>query len=140
MLQYYSDHYLFGHKNSHSFARAVCCCCIDDPEPKYLYKGKKLYVKSEKVAEPEDINWNSYQVGICGKIFRLIFSTFIILVFLAISCTIIGLCSIYISSHSVSCEGIIIPPSVSEAKIKITTEKEKKCFCNANFISSFNSD
>lgn len=60
MLQYYSDHYLFGHKNSHSFARAVCCCCIDDPEPKYLYKGKKLYVKSEKVAEPEDINWNSY--------------------------------------------------------------------------------
>lgn len=83
--------------------RGICCCCIDDPEKKHLYKGKKLYVKTEKVPEPEDINWNSYEVGICGKIFRVLIAALIIIVFLAISCTVIGLCSIYISSHSVSC-------------------------------------
>lgn len=103
MLQYYSDHYLFNTKNSHSCMRGICCCCIDDPEKKHLYKGKKLYVKTEKVPEPEDINWNSYEVGICGKIFRVLIAALIIIVFLAISCTVIGLCSIYISSHSVSC-------------------------------------
>lgn len=140
MLQYYSDHYLFNTKNSHSCMRGICCCCIDDPEQKHLYKGKKLYVKTEKVPEPEDINWNSYEVGICGKIFRVLIAALIILVFLAISCTVIGLCSIYISSHSVSCEGVIIPSTLADAKSTITTDKDKKCYCNANFISSFNDD
>lgn len=140
MLQYYSDHYMFNNKNSHSCMRGMCCCCVDDPEPKYLYKGKKLYVKTDKVPEPEDINWNSYEVGICGKIFRILFSALIIIVFLAISCTIIGLCSIYISAHSVSCEGVTIPTTLQVANATITTEKEKKCYCNANFITSFSDD
>ena len=121
MLQYYSDHYLFNNKNSHGCFRATCCCCIDDPQPKYLYKGKKLYVKNERVAEPEDINWDSYEVGFCGKIIRVLISTVIILVFLAVSCTIIGLCSIYISSHSVSCENVYVAPDLASARVNITT-------------------
>ena len=40
----------------------------------------------------------------------------IILVFLAISCTLIGLCSIYISSHAEDCEGVEYPNTVSEAE------------------------
>lgn len=118
--------------------RTICCCCIDDPQPKYLYKGKKLYVKTEKVPEPEDINWNSYEVGIFGKIIRVLVSAIIIIVFLALSCTIIGLCSIYISSHSVSCEGVIIPNDLATAKTNLTTEREIKCYCQANLIASIN--
>lgn len=60
MLQYFSDHYLFENKNTHSLVRSICCCCVNEPDQKYLYKGKKLYVINEKVPEPEDINWDSY--------------------------------------------------------------------------------
>ena len=87
--------------------------------------------------EPEDINWNSYEVGILGKIFRVLIAALIIIVLLALSCTIIGLCSIYISSHSVSCEGVTIPPDVATAKTTLTTDKEIKCFCQANLFASF---
>lgn len=62
MEAYYNEHYLFSHKKSHSCMRAVCCCCVDDPEPKHLFKGNKLYVKSNKVPEPEDLNWDAYEV------------------------------------------------------------------------------
>lgn len=49
MLEYYSNHYLFGNKISHSFMRTLCCCCIDEPEPRYLFEGKKLYIKEDKL-------------------------------------------------------------------------------------------
>lgn len=49
MLDFYSNHYLFSESNSHALTRAICCCCVDDPAPKYLYKGKPLFVKSMKV-------------------------------------------------------------------------------------------
>lgn len=138
MLEYYNEHYLFNTRNTHSCMRSLCCCCIDDPEQKYLYKGKKLYIKTEKVPEPEDINWDSYEVGCCGKIFRVLISVVIILVFLAISCSIIGLCSIYISSHAVSCDGLVIPSNLENAKSVNATGQLLKCFCTANFIESFN--
>jgi hypothetical protein len=32
---------------------SVCCCCIDDVESKYLYKGKPLKIKNPKVSNPE---------------------------------------------------------------------------------------
>lgn len=67
------------------------------------------------------------------------FSAFIIIVFLAISCTIIGLCSVYISSHSVSCQNVFIPATVTEAQANSTlSDLEKKCFCSNNFLSSLN--
>ena len=114
MLTYFNNHYLFSTK-LHGFARSICCCCVDDPEPKYLLKGQKLFVKNDKVPEPEDINWENYEIGTCSKCCRVFFAIFIILVFLALSCTIIGLCSIYISANSIDCEGVTIPGTVAEA-------------------------
>ena len=62
MEDYYNKHYLFAHKKSHTVMRSLCCCCVDDPEPKHLFKGHKLYVKTDKVPEPEDLNWDAYEV------------------------------------------------------------------------------
>ena len=140
MENYYSNHYLFSHKKSHTFMRGVCCCCVDDPEPKHLFKGNKLYVKSEKVPEPEDLNWDAYEVGGCGKCCRILLALFIIVFFLAISCTLIGLCSIYISSHSGDCEGVEFPDTVSEAEDEDLDDTQKKCFCSSNFVSSLSDD
>lgn len=138
MLTYFNRHYLFD-TNLHGCVRSICCCCVDDPEPKYLFKGQKLYIKNEKVPEPEDINWDSFEVGCCGKFCRVLVSVLVILVFLALSCTIIGLCSIYISSNSIDCTNVTIPATVAEAEATITSDTDKKCFCNSNLFESFNS-
>jgi hypothetical protein len=114
MLNYFNDHYLFSN-SGHAFTRSLCCCCVDDPEPKYLFRGEKLYIKSEKVPEPEDINWENHQIGCCSKFCRVLFGIFIFLIFLALSCTIIGLCSIYISANSVDCTSITSPSTLAEA-------------------------
>lgn len=114
MLTYFNKHYLFN-TNLHGCARSICCCCVDDPEPKYLFKGQKLFVKNDKVPEPEDINWDSVEVGVCGKICRVLVAILVILIFLGISCTIIGLCSIYISANSIDCTSVVFPTSVAEA-------------------------
>ena len=53
---------------------------------------------------------------------------------------IIGLCSIYISANSIDCTGVAIPNSVYEAEQSLTSDFEKKCFCNSNFISSLSSN
>lgn len=37
-LTYFNDHYLFD-VCGHSCMRNLCCCCVDTPEPKYLFNG-----------------------------------------------------------------------------------------------------
>lgn len=39
LLQYYSDHYMFD-RGLHSCWKAMCGCCINDPERKYLFRGE----------------------------------------------------------------------------------------------------
>ena len=52
----------------------------------------------------------------------------IILLFLALSCTIVGICGVYISSHSNNCEGV---------DISTMTSTNAQCYCNANLVASF---
>ena len=89
---------------------------------------------------PEDINWESYDLTCCGNFLRLFFSAFIIILFLAISCAIVGLCGIYISSHSTSCEGI--DTSIYTAQTATATNNETiiRCYCSANLVASFSDD
>ena len=71
---------------------------------------------------------------------RYILSFLLILVFLAITCTIIGLCTVYISTHSSDCDAVSIPTTIAAAQA-ITDSTVIKCYCNSNLISSFtNSD
>lgn len=51
MLEFYSNYYLFSEKNSHSLARAICCCSDELPR-QCQYNGRTLYIKTEKVPEP----------------------------------------------------------------------------------------
>ena len=74
-----------------------------------MFHGQKLLIKSERVPAPEDINWGSFELSAGSKLFRVLFSFFIIVVFLAVSCTVIGLCSIYINSHAGTCDGVTLP-------------------------------
>ena len=71
-----------------------------------------------------------------GLITRYLLSFILILVFLAISCTIIGLCTIYISTRSSNCDSVSVPSTLAAAKI-VTDNAVLKCFCNANLFSSF---
>ena len=56
--------------------------------------------------------------------------------FLALSCTIIGLCTIYISTHSSNCDSINVPTSLAAAQA-VTDQATLKCYCNANLFNSF---
>lgn len=56
--------------------------------------------------------------------------------FLAISCTIIGLCTIYISTHSSDCDSITVPSTLAAAMV-VTDTSIIKCYCNANLFASF---
>lgn len=56
--------------------------------------------------------------------------------FLAISCTIIGLCTIYISTRSSNCDSINVPTTLATA-LTITDQATLKCYCNANLFNSF---
>lgn len=56
-------------------------------------------------------------------------------IFLLLSCTIIGLCTIYISTHSSNCDSVSVPTTLAQAQAS-TSESEIKCYCNANIISS----
>lgn len=69
-------------------------------------------------------------------IIRYLLSVILILIFLAISCTIIGLCTIYISTHSSNCDSITVPTTLANA-LMITDSAVLKCYCNANLFSSF---
>lgn len=95
-----------------------------------------MFIKNEKVSSPEDIEWESFEIGACSKLFRVLFTIVIILIFLAISSTIIGLCSIYISSHSGSCADVTIPGSAADASAT-NNATIIQCYCDANLIVSF---
>lgn len=60
----------------------------------------------------------------------------VILIFLAVSCAIIGLCSLYISSHASNCESVTVPTTYTAAAAS-SNPVEVRCFCEANLIASF---
>ena len=85
---------------------------------------------------PEDINWGSFELSPCSKFFRVLFSALIILIFLAVSCAIIGLCSIYINTHSGNCDGVTIPTSATAAS-STNNSTVLQCYCYSNLVASF---
>ena len=64
------------------------------------------------------------------------FAFFIILLFLLVSCIIIGLCSIYITSQSKNCDGLVVS-SYTAATATAAGDTVLKCYCNAHFVDSF---
>lgn len=85
---------------------------------------------------PEDINWGTFELSFCSRFFRGLFAFLIILIFLAVSCAIIGLCSIYISSHASNCDSVTVPTTYAQAQATSDTVA-LRCYCEANLISSF---
>ena len=55
---------------------------------------------------------------------------------MAISCAIIGLCSIYINTHSGSCDGVTIPTTTTAASAT-NNSTVLQCYCYSNLVSSF---
>ena len=85
---------------------------------------------------PEDINWGHFEITTCGRVLRGCFAFFIILAFLLVSCIIIGLCSIYITSQTKNCDGITVS-SYTAATATAAGDAVLKCYCSANLVSSF---
>lgn len=108
------------------------------PELDNQYKLSQKYeilIKNDEVPAPEDINWDSFEISICSKVMRLLFAALIILIFLCLSCAIIGLCTIYVSTHSSNCDSVTIPSSLAQAQAS-TDPTVKTCYCNANVLTS----
>lgn len=59
------------------------------------------------------------------------------MVFLALSCCIIGICSIYISSHSGNCDGLNISSYTTATATASGSTTIMQCYCNANLMESF---
>ena len=133
-MAYYSDHYLFV-SDLHSCMNAMCCCCIDTVEDKYLYKGRPLKILKSKVSNPEDINWQSYEIDGLSKFFRVLVAFIIILVFILVSCSIIALCSIYINTHSSDCSSF---DSTLNCVTTACADADKTCYCNKNLFAALN--
>lgn len=61
----------------------------------------------------------------------------VILVFLALSCTIIGLCSIYISTSSKNCDGFEASKYTPSSATATGDSSILRCYCNAKLVDSF---
>lgn len=59
----------------------------------------------------------------------------VILIFLGITCAIVGLCSIYIASHASNCQNITIPSTLAAAQLS-TDSAAVQCYCDANLVST----
>ena len=135
-LTHFEKQYLF--KNwSHCCMRSFFSFCIKNKESEKntVFHDNQLFVSETYPPHPEDINWASFEIGICNKIFRSIFAGVVILIFLALSCTIIGLCSMYIQTHSSNCDGI--DTSMYTVNSLPSDSTTMQCYCNANLVSSF---
>lgn len=88
------------------------------------------------MSSPEDINWGTFELSFCSRFFRSLCSFCVIMIFLGISCAIIGLCSIYISSHASNCENVVVPTTYDQA-VATADKVALKCFCEVNLIDSF---
>ena len=97
-------------------------------------------IANEHPPAPEDINWESYDLTFCGNLLRLFFSIFIIVLFLCISCIIVGLCGVYISSHSNNCDSIDTSQLTAAQATATNNETIIRCYCNANLVASFTDD
>jgi hypothetical protein len=76
----------------------------------------------------------------CGKIARGCLAFFVILAFLAVSCSIIGICSIYISSHSNNCDGVAVSSYTATTATASGSTIVMQCYCNAHLVDSFTDD
>lgn len=95
-LEYFKKHYLFSASSFHSCMHSVCCCCIEEIKPEFVYDTKPLKIRNSTVPDPEEINWESFEIDGLSRCFRVCFAILVIIVFLLISCAALGICSIYI--------------------------------------------
>lgn len=59
----------------------------------------------------------------------------VILIFLGVTCSIVGLCSIYIASHASNCQNVTVPSTLAQAQAS-TDSTAIQCYCDANLVSA----
>ena len=101
-----------------------------------MFKGKVLKVKNVKVTDPEEINWDSFDITWCSKITRVILAILVVLVFIVVCSTLVALCSIFIQTNAVNCSGY---NSISYDVAKVATDSMTvTCFCNSELLNFWN--
>ncbi len=120
--------------------RGCCCCCINKPDERGVYHNSTLMVANDSPPTPSDINWTNYDLSTCGKVLRVSLSILIILLFLGVNSTIVGLCGVYISSHSNDCDSIDTSTYTASSAAATGDSTILRCYCNANLVASFTDD
>ena len=135
-LSYFNEHYLFD-SCCHGCIRSCCCCCLKKPDQKAIFQEHTLFASPEQPSTPADINWGHFELSCCSKTVRFLFAFFVILVFLLLSTTIVGLCGIYISAHSNDCDGVNTASYTAASATATNDQRIIRCYCNANLVASF---
>lgn len=131
LLDFYSHHYLYSSLFHECCMHGCCCCCIPDIAEKYKFQGAKLSVKNSKVTDPEEINWDSFDISMCSKITRVIIAIIVILVFIVVCSTLVALCSIFIQTNAEDCSGVGTTTLVAAQAAQVANNATVvTCFCN----------
>lgn len=136
MVDFYSNRYMFSTTFHSCCMHGLFCCCIDDFPNDHKFRGKALKIKNTKVVDPEEINWDSFDISWCSKITRVLLAIFVVLVFIVICSTLVALCSIFIQTNAVNCSGY---DSITYETAKTTSDSMTvTCFCNSELLNFWN--
>lgn len=127
-MDFYADHYSFSTLFHQCVMRGCLCCCIKQLPYDYRFNNAELKIKNPKVTDPEEINWDSFDISWTSKILRVVFAVFAILLFVVVCSTLVALCSIFIQTNAINCTGLT---GYNITQVQTSGDPAiKTCFCN----------
>lgn len=111
-------------------------CCTPPPPERTLFQGRfPVMIKNTRISRPEEINWNNMDMSGLTRFVRGTCSVLFVIVCIAITSGLIGLCTLYVATSS-NCQNYVAPTgTITDQMAEIQTRTgdfELFCFCNAN--------
>ena len=109
-----------------------CLCCMPELPERQKFLGKdQLVITSTNLARPEEYNWNNIDITSLSRAARIALSVLIIIICIAITSTLVAICTLYVSSTS-SCSNFDDAMTLNEAQA--TEDKlTMYCYCSAHY-------
>ena len=123
-----------------AFQRAICCVPIP-PERLLFLKKFPVMLRNSKLSRPEYINWRNIDISNVGRFVRWSCSIFFVVLAIIVTSSLIGLCTLYVSSTS-SCQNYNSPTGTVANQIlaiqnSTNVDANTYCYCNENLASIY---
>jgi hypothetical protein len=99
-------------------------------------------IRSNNLSRPEEINWRNIDLSKMSIFIRWTVSLLLVVISIAITSALIGICTLYVASTS-SCQNVIYPQTTSLLDTQAATLAGGKalfCYCNANLQEMYTND